>query len=114
MRTWPHWVKVDIENPRSSDKWFVEAWNWNKQFGTDMDGTYEAVGPHFNGNPYDYRQDMLLKHGVVVCDVKRTFEGVKAFLENVPVEGLVFWLNDEPVCKIKRTDFGLEWPIKKG
>ena len=110
---WPHWVKIDVENPRPDEKWFIEALAWNTRFGEKMpDGTYEAVGPHFNGNPYGYEHDMLLKHGVVVCDVGRTFEGVKKFLEVAKMEGLVFWLNGEPVCKIKRTDFGLEWPFK--
>lgn len=23
------------------------------------------------------------------------------------------WFNGEPVCKIKRTDFGFEWPLKE-
>lgn len=35
------------------------------------------------------------------------------YLKDHEVEGIVFWLNDQPVCKIKRTDFGLPWPIKK-
>ena len=110
---WPHWVKVDVENPRPSDKWFVKALEWMNEFGSMEDGTYEAVGPHFNGNPYGYEKDMLLRHGVVVCNVERTFEGVKKFLADSPVEGIVFWLNGDPVCKIKRTDFGFEWPIKR-
>jgi hypothetical protein len=25
----------------------------------------------------------------------------------------VFWLDGEPVCKIKRSDFGLSWNTKK-
>jgi hypothetical protein len=25
---------------------------------------------------------------------------------------LVFWLDGEPVCKIKRSDFGFKWPVK--
>ena len=43
-------------------------------------------------------------------DVKRTFHGICAFLHNNPVEGIVFWLDGEPQCKIKRTDYGYEWP----
>lgn len=35
------------------------------------------------------------------------------WLVNNDQEGLVFWLNGEPVCKIKRTDFGFKWPITK-
>ena len=37
---------------------------------------------------------------------------IKNWLNENKVEGLVFWLNGEPVCKIKRTDFGYEWPVK--
>ena len=37
---------------------------------------------------------------------------IKEYLEDHEIEGIVFWLNGEPVCKIKRTDFGLKWPIK--
>lgn len=28
------------------------------------------------------------------------------------IEGIVFWKDGEPLCKIKRTDFGFEWPVK--
>ena len=28
-------------------------------------------------------------------------------------EGIVFWKDGEPQCKIKRSDFGFEWPIKE-
>jgi len=113
---WPHWVKVDSSNP--SDKWFCEA--FNNTFGKALenselplsDGTYEAIGPHFNGNPYGMCGDFLEPHGAVKVELYRTFEAIKAFLENNDVEGLVFWLNGEPVCKIKRSDFALPWPQK--
>lgn len=113
---WPHWVQVDSDNP--SDKWFCEAFNnaFAVALATEklplLNGTYEAIGPHFNGNPYALRYDRLERHGVKKVEVERTFEAVKAFLENYYIEGLVFWLNGEPVCKIKRTDFGLPWPLK--
>lgn len=106
---WPHWVKVDFESP--DDKWFVKAYQrvYYIAEGTLLDGTYEAIGPHFRGNPYGYEFDILVKHGTQYADVERTFDGVKAWLEDHEEEGLVFWLNDEPVCKIKRSDFGLPW-----
>lgn len=107
----PCWVKCSKDNP--SDKWFLAAFDrnwWNYR-----DGTYEAIGPHFQGNPYYLHKDILTPHGHIhIGNVERTFEGVKEWLETHPEEGIVFWLNDEPVCKIKRTDFGFEWPIKKG
>lgn len=105
---WPHWVKVDANNP--GDKWFVRAAENTPEPLTD--GTYEAIGKHFNGNPYGFCDDILERHGVKVVDVPRTFEGVKAFLEAFNVEGLVFWLDGVPVCKIKRSDFGLVWPVR--
>ena len=110
---WPHWVKVDKDNP--SDKWFIKAaqeyskgtYTWKIK-----PGTYEAVGPHFNGNPHKLEKDMLIRHGTSAAAVKRDFDSIKEYLKTTPVEGLVFWLNGEPVCKIKRSDFGFEWPVK--
>lgn len=106
---WPHWVQVDCSNP--SDKWFARAAS-NTPYAPP-DGTYEAIGPHFNGNPYGLCDDILEPHGVKKVDVIRDFDHIKAYLEENYIEGLVFWLNNEPVCKIKRTDFGLPWPVKK-
>lgn len=109
----PCWVKVDKNNP--ADKWFIEAYKtYIKEFGALEDGTYEACGKHFNGNPYNIDWDILMHHGKAPARLKeRTFKGVREFLRKYPQEGLVFWLNDEPVCKIKKTDFGYEWPIRK-
>lgn len=105
----PHWVKVDPSNP--SDKWFVEAYS-NLGY-IPGPGTYEAIGPHFNGNPYGESEDILTPHGCVHVSVKRDFDSIKTWLDANNEEGLVFWLNGEPVCKIKRTDFGLPWPVTK-
>ena len=109
---WPHWVKVDPNKPE--DKWFAVAYN-NSLFWTvdGDDGTYEAVGPHFQGNPHDLKQDLLVKHGERVVNVGRTFDDIRKWLEENNQEGLVFWMDDEPVCKIKRTDFGLPWNNKR-
>lgn len=104
----PHWVKMDRDDP--SDKWFWAAYD-----NTDMlalDGTYEAIGPHFQRNPYDLQRDRLVKHGLNNITLDRDFESVKRYLTFQKVEGIVFWLDGKPVCKIKRTDFGLPWPDK--
>ena len=105
---WPHWVKVDPENP--SDKWFYAAYvhSGNRLL---QDGTYEACGPHFQGNPYGFYSDQLIRHGEYSILIDRDFNAIKEFLECHEIEGIVFWFNGEPVCKIKRSDFGLEWPI---
>ena len=110
---WPHWVAVDLDNP--DDKWFGRAllhYIENLEYDEDVkDGTYEAVGRHFNGNPYGLDNDNLIPHGEDEVIVARDFESIKLWLNNHKQEGLVFWLNGEPVCKIKRTDFGFEWPV---
>lgn len=105
----PCWVRVREDNP--SDKWIIEALdNALKIEGGLLDGTYEAVGKHFNGNPYNLFYDTLIKHGESkILDLERTFEGVKDYLEKHEIEGIVFWLNNEPICKIKRSDFGFKW-----
>ena len=108
---WPHWVRVNVEKPE--DKWFLKSLiNYTCDNGIPVDGTYEAIGPHFQGNPYNLEDDILVKHASEVIDVKRDFMSILEWLNEHLVEGLVFWLNGEPVCKIKRSDFGYEWPVK--
>lgn len=107
----PCWVEVKEGDP--SDKWFIAAFNtYEKEYGKPTDGTYEAIGKHFQGNPYNIAYDILVPHGKAVCRLdERTFEAVKKYLAAYPQEGIVFWLAGKPVCKIKRTDFGYQWPV---
>ncbi len=110
---WPHWVKCDRDNP--ADKWFFAAYDrWSEYFYPNVGtATFEAVGKHFNGNPYRQNYDMLVRHGYDVIEVPRTFKGIHEYLATHFIEGIVFWRDGEPMCKIKRTDFGYEWPIKR-
>lgn len=117
----PCWIPYDDTNP--GQKWFGKALvNAHKIYefyqlcnGDKLpDGTYEAVGLHFNGNPYGFYNDTLIKHGIYELEVPRTFEGIRDYLENHLIEGIVFWLDGEPKCKIKRSDFGFSWPVKDG
>lgn len=126
----PCWVKCDRDN--HSDKWFwsahdnyresrkIEITNgglasgkisYKREFALPnvSDGTYEAIGKHFNGNPYGLDFDTLVRHGETKINVERTFEGIKKFLSENYIEGLVFWKDGEPRCKIKRSDFGFDW-----
>lgn len=102
---WPHWVKCSEKNP--ADKWHVEAFHHGGFF---ENGTYEAVGPHFQGNPYGLEKDTLVRHGTQIIQVERTFDGIRDFLRNHCMEGIVFWKDGVPQCKIKRSDFGFPWP----
>lgn len=108
---WPHWVPCDAQNP--SDRWFFEAYKDATSGGFLIleDATYEAIGPHFQGNPYGLKTDTLVQHGKVIVYVERTFESIREYLRMNPIEGLVFWKDGQPQCKIKRTDFGFPWPV---
>ena len=111
----PCWVKVDENKPE--DKWFREAYYqasmWSNQGLKLPDGTYEAIGKHFQGNPYNRDYDVLVRHGAEVVEVERTFEGIKQYLSDHYIEGLVFYdRQGKPACKIKRSDFGFEWNKK--
>jgi hypothetical protein len=108
----PCWVKCDREN--KSDKWFWVAYDKAFECVEPIDGTYEAIGKHFNGNPYNLDYDILERHGIrIVSPLDRTFDSVKQWLEAHDAEGLVFWLKGEPICKIKRSDFGMKWNNKR-
>ena len=111
---WPGWVKVDEKNP--ADKWFVTAYEMTvmlENYGMKLsDGTYEAVGRCFQNNPYNFTSNKLIKHGKEIVEVERTFDGIKKYLFEHEIEGLVFWKDGSPQCKIKRSDFGFEWPVK--
>ena len=114
----PCWIKCDRSKPE--DKWFVTAYdNFINSLevppiypNSGVDGTYEAIGKHFQGNPYNMENDILVKHGQEIVDVPRTFEGLRDWLYEHKVEGIVFWKDGQPQCKIKRSDFGFEWNRK--
>jgi len=109
---WPHWVPVS-DGPE--DKWAREAY---LRLGKPLDvGTYELCGPHFQTNPHGFEEDRFIKHGsvdILLAEHERTFNGLRAYLRAVEIEGIVFWLDGEPRAKIRRKDFGFDWPPKKG
>ena len=105
----PCWVKCSEDNP--ADRWFIEAERNVRYKDTQLADcrTYEAIGKHFNGNPYNLDFDTLVPHGEEVIEVTRTFDGIREYLKEHYIEGIVFWLDGEPRCKIKRSDFGFDW-----
>ena len=134
---WPHWLPVTTND--SGAKWYIEAFNNTEAAeGRKLEnGTYEAIGPHFQGNPYNMEKDVLVRHGLVDLEHKSTLEGLPDYLKNITkgiafffdkirtfewlrdylkenaIEGIVFWKDGEPKCKIKRSDFGFPWPVKE-
>lgn len=107
--SFPHWVLCDENN--ASDKWHIKAFNECKPL---VDGTYELCGVHFQNNIDGLCSDgdILVKHGETILDVERTFDGIKKFLEENQIEGIVFHRENGKMCKIKRSDFGFEWGKK--
>ena len=102
----PHWLLCE-ENNKRDDKWYIQAFkkkdNWEN-------GTYELVGPHFATNPYLLLEDALWKHGTTILnDVPRTYDGIKQYLKDHYIEGIVFYRGNGEMCKIKRSDFGFDW-----
>lgn len=96
------------DNP--ADKWFVAA--RNNSWDNLPDATYEAIGPHFQKNPYGLDKDVLVRHGTISIDIPDlSFEKIRRGLELAAMEGIVFWHEGAPLCKIKRKDFGFKWPV---
>lgn len=100
----PCWVACSRDNP--ADKYFYAAYDLKKDW---EDGTYELVGAKVQRNLYNLPNHQLWKHGKDIIEVGRDFESIKKYLENHEIEGIVFWLDGEPKCKIRRKDFGFRW-----
>ena len=122
---WPGWLLVD-ENA-NADRWHREGYE-NTLIKLKFH-TYELVGPKIQGNPHHLEAHELYPHGVAIDDKWQLasfgFDTLKAFLQGFPYEGLVFYhasdfektniaytpIVDSPrMAKIRRKDFGFDWP----
>ena len=100
---WPGWCLV---TDKPEDQYHREA--FREKF---RDGTYELVGPKIQGNPYGLDKHYLFKHGGnIIFDVPRDFEGLKQYFSIHIIEGIVWHRKNGDMIKIKRKDFGYEWP----
>lgn len=101
----PHWVLVD-NNP--AYKWHRLAFEKRDRW---KDGTYELIGEHIKGNPEKVESgDILMPHDFMsLGDVPRDFDGIKSYLNDNYMEGIVFHRDNGDMCKIKRTDFHFLW-----
>lgn len=101
----PHWIPVTND---PAFKWYRRAF---EKLENKEDGTYELIGVHFQNNPEHVENgDVLVKHGsIVLTDVPRTFDGIREYLRDHEIEGIVFHRGNGEMCKIKRTDFGFAW-----
>jgi hypothetical protein len=102
----PGWAPVTAD---PNDIYHVEAWGALNCHAPD--GTYELVGPKIQKNPHAFDSHQLVPHGDrIVLDVPRNYQGLKEYLADIPIEGIVFYHPDGRMAKIKRRDFGLPWP----
>lgn len=110
---WPGWVPVG-NGP--DDKYHLGAWSeaWNyRDEKTLRDGTYELVGPKVQRNPYDLDEHQLRRHGdTVLLDAPYSYAELKIYLHDSHIEGIVWHHPDGRMAKIKRRDFGLDWPVQ--
>lgn len=99
----PHWVKCDRN--KKEDKYFFEAFDILED---KLDATYELCGEKVQGNPEKIKGHVLLKHGSVKINLNDlSFEGIRDYLVNHDIEGIVFHhVTDNRMCKIRKTDFG--------
>ncbi len=102
------WVPVDPKD--KGDKWHIEAFDLSLS-----DGTYELVGPKVQGNPEKHAIHTLIAHATATkyTDVPRTLEGIREWLQDKDIEGIVFHHPDGRMGKIKKRDFGLKRNNKK-
>ncbi len=108
---WPGWLKVDENKPE--DKFHIEGFNNYKESDKQFNGTCELVGPKIKDNPYKLSGHLLIKHGVEIIPFNnRSYFSVNEVMEAIVDEGIVFHHPDGRVCKVKRSDFGFEWPIE--
>lgn len=99
------WVPVG-QGPE--DQWHREA--WEKYGSIPDDGTYELIGPKIQNNAEQILSlgHILIKHGAVeLPGAPRDFDGLKDYLIDADVEGIVWHHPDGRMVKIKTKDFGL-------
>lgn len=96
------WIEVDNTDP--SNKWHMVP------FRDDLpDGTYELIGQKIQGNPEHIDGHKLIRHADAdrYDDVPCTFQGLRDWLKDKDIEGLVFHHPDGRMAKIKKRDYGL-------
>lgn len=98
---WPFWLPIG-DGPE--DKYFRDAF-----LGDETDGTYELCGPKVQGNPEYLDRHILIPHGFnFLAHVPCNFEGIKEYLRDKDIEGVVWHHPDGRMVKIKKKDFGFK------
>ena len=101
----PHWVKC--ERSDTANRWFFTAFD---RLELKEDATYELCGEKVQGNKENIIGHELIRHGIHVLHITDlSFDGIKEYLSNVDIEGIVFHHEtDSRMCKIRKSDFGIK------
>jgi len=112
------WVEVGWG---SEDKWHRQAIKGENPDKVDVhDGYYELVGPKVQGNPEHFDKHTLVQfdgerpvnsevpHVEVLEDVPTTYDGLRDYLTDKDIEGIVWHNPDGRMVKIKAKDFRLK------
>lgn len=101
---WPGWVPAT----RPEDKWIRDAFESTRAQGLVESGTWEAIGPKIGGNPEACAIHVLVRHGADVLEpCPRDFDGLRAWLAPLDIEGVVFHHLDGRMAKATKQGFGL-------
>lgn len=94
----PGWIPVkDIPQ----DKWFNSV-----DISGLEDGTYELCGPKVGTNAEGFGEHVLIRHGTeVLDDCPRDYDGLKEYLKDKSIEGIVWHRSNGDMVKIKKSDF---------
>jgi len=125
----PGWIPVRYETrqERKENRYFKMAWDlWRLECEEQGDGfnpsngTYELVGITINGNPEMINGLKFIPHGIHELKIygfvlsEDLYDSLKRYFKKFkPIEGIVWHHPDGRMAKIKRIDFGLEWPVKR-
>lgn len=101
---WPGWLPVYLLN--KEDQYHIEAFD---NLVEKADGTYELIGPKVQSNKHNFDKHVLVKHGLVILESPRDYEGLKKYFESTNIEGIVWHHPNGSMVKIKKKDFGLNW-----
>ena len=100
---WPHWTVIG-----EHDYWHAEA--FGRQRADLVPGTYELCGPKISANPERFDVHTLVRHGSECLPSPRSFHDLREWFADLPHEGLVFAHPDGRFAKLRRKDFGFDWP----
>lgn len=113
----PGYIAVDERDPQNQH---ILSAITHTDYTSWPDGAWpcEALGPKIQGG-IESSQPILyafVLHPLIIAEpFELTFDGIQRFLTTHAIEGIVWHdENHYRFAKIKRRDFNLPWPVKKG